>query len=271
MIQVGRAAREVALFCSDMHLGDHDAPTAALFLESLATHARAATHLFLLGDLFEAWVGDDQPDAVAQALVEALAALADRGVQVFALRGNRDFLLDVAFPDDAAQRPARRFSERSGATLLEDPSMVELFGERVLIAHGDALCIDDADYQRARAVARDPAWQRDFLRRPLDERLGIAADLRGESRRLQAARAMGGAAPGEVAQRAVDAALRAAGARTIVHGHTHRPGCHRWTLDGAQALRWVLPDWCAAAPARGGFLRVDPGGWTSIGLPAQPG
>ena len=194
MIEVGRTAREVALFCSDMHLGDHDPRTAALFLDRLDAQARTASHLFLLGDLFEAWVGDDQPDTVSQALLGRLAALAAAGTRVYAMRGNRDFLLDVAFPPEAATRPARSFGERSGATLIDDPCTVTLFGEPVLLAHGDALCVDDVDYQRARALARSDGWQRDFLARPLDERLRIARELRGESRRVQAARAMGDAA-----------------------------------------------------------------------------
>jgi len=269
VIEVGRTAREVALFCSDMHLGDHDARTAAHFLERLDAQARTASHLFLLGDLFEAWVGDDQPDAVAQALLERLAALAAAGTRVYAMRGNRDFLLDVAFPPEAATRPVRSFGERSGATLIDDPCTVTLFGEPVLLAHGDALCVDDVDYQRARALARSDGWQRDFLARPLDERLRIAGELRGESRRVQAARAMGDADPGDVAPEAVEAAMRNAGVLRLVHGHTHRPACHRWTLDGAPARRWVLPDWHAGSdgPSRGGFLRVDASGWSTIGWP----
>ena len=269
MIEVGRTAREVALFCSDMHLGDHDPRTAALFLDRLDAQARTASHLFLLGDLFEAWVGDDQPDTVSQALLGRLAALAAAGTRVYAMRGNRDFLLDVAFPPEAATRPARSFGERSGATLIDDPCTVTLFGEPVLLAHGDALCVDDVDYQRARALARSDGWQRDFLARPLDERLRIARELRGESRRVQAARAMGDADPGDVAPEAVEAAMRSAGVRTMVHGHTHRPACHRWAFDGAPARRWVLPDWHAGSdgPSRGGFLRGDASGWSSIGYP----
>ena len=277
MIEVGRAAHEVALFCSDMHLGDHDPRTAALFLAQLDAQARGTSHLFLLGDLFEAWVGDDQPDAVAQALLDRLASIGAGGARVYAMRGNRDFLLDVPFPADATTRPVRGFAARTGATLLDEPCTIALFGERVLLAHGDALCTDDVDYQRARAVARTDAWQRDFLRRPLDERLRIASELRGESRRVRAMRAtgamgtagaMGADDPGDVAQPAVDAALRAAGARTMVHGHTHRPGCHHWPLDGEPARRWVLSDWqaqTADVAARGGFLRVDAAGWAAVG------
>ncbi len=265
MIDVGQAAREVALLCSDMHLGDHDPATASFFLGELEAQARSATHLFLLGDLFEAWVGDDQPDTTAQQLIERLAALAAGGVRVHVMRGNRDFLLGVAFPAAPASAAPRPFHVRAGAAMLDDPCTVTLFGEPVLLAHGDAQCTDDPDYQRARALTRTRAWQHDFLARPLDERLRIAAELRGESRRVQAARAMGGAEPGDVNQQSVEAAMRAAGVRTIVHGHTHRPACHRWALDGAPARRWVLPDWHAGHAARGGFLRVDASGWSTTG------
>jgi len=266
MIEIGRSARDCALFCSDMHLGDHDPATAALFLERLAVHAREATHLFLLGDLVEAWVGDDQPDEAAAALVERLARLSAAGTRVLVMRGNRDFLLDVPFPPDAARRPDASFGARTGATLLEDPCTLRMFGAAVLLAHGDALCTDDQPYQRARAEVRSARWQAGFLRRPLAERLRIAHELRAESRRSQAARTMmGDADPGDVNPHAVDAALRAAGAHTMIHGHTHRPACHRWQLDGAPACRWVLPDWHAGDPCRGGFLRVDAAGWSRIG------
>lgn len=249
-----------ALFASDMHLAGHDPATVTAFIEALNRHGTGATHLFLLGDLFDLWVGDDNHDAVADALGGCLERLADGGREVWLMRGNRDFLIDTGTPT---------FSERHHARLLPDPCLIELFGERVLLAHGDALCIDDLDYQRARALARSDGWQRDFLARPLDERLRIAGELRGESRRVQAARAMGDTDPGDVTPEAVDAAMRSAGVRTMVHGHTHRPACHRWALDGAPALRWVLPDWHAGSDgsSRGGFLRVDVSGWSPIGYP----
>lgn len=267
MIEVGRAARDVALFCADMHLGDHDPRTARLFLEQFDAQARGASHVFLLGDLFEAWVGDDQPDAAAQDLIARLAALSAAGKRLWVMRGNRDFLLDVPFPADAPRRPSASFTERTGAAMLDDPCTTTLFGEPVLLAHGDALCTDDTAYQRARAMARGDAWQRDFLRRPLAERLRIASELRGESRRVQSERAMGDANPGDVNDDAVDAAMRAAGVRTLIHGHTHRPDCHRWQLAGAPARRWVLPDWHAGddgGTTRGGFLRVDASGWSTV-------
>lgn len=265
---------DVALFASDMHLGDHDPGTATLFLEALQSAGSTATHVFLLGDLFEAWVGDDQPDIVARAALALFGRLTATGCRIFAMRGNRDFLLNL---------PDGRFSALTGAVMLDDPCAVTLFDEPVVLAHGDALCIDDADYQRVRALVRGEAWQNEFLARPLDERLAIALALRAESegararrereseREFDSARAKGESSgspvstladiAGNVNRGAVDDALRAACAATIIHGHIHRPACHEWLLDGRRAWRWVLPDWDAGA-GRGAFLRVDAQGFS---------
>ncbi|MBW7923895.1 MAG: UDP-2,3-diacylglucosamine diphosphatase [Burkholderiaceae bacterium] len=175
MIEIGRNPADVALFASDMHLGEHDEATATQFLAAFDRAAAAATHVFLLGDLFEAWAGDDQPDAVASAFIARLAALARQGVALFVVRGNRDFLLDVPLPGASA---VASFSQRSGAALLDDPSLLRLFGRRVLIAHGDALCTGDLDYQRA----RDRAQPR------LASRLPRASARRADGHRAPAAR-----------------------------------------------------------------------------------
>lgn len=274
MIRVGDAPGQAALFGSDMHLGEHDPATAALFLDTLARHAAGTSHLFLLGDLFEAWVGDDQPDAQAATLIGRLATLAAGGVHVFVMRGNRDFLLDVPLPAEGGSGAALRFSSRASVTMLDDPTTITLYGRKVVLAHGDAQCTDDTAYQKARALARSPRWQHDFLRRPLAERLQTGRALRDESRRVQALRAMDGGDPHDVVAAAIDETMRDAGVSTMIHGHTHRPACHRWTLDGEPATRWVLPDWHAAGNeneeehdvARGGFLRVDAAGWATIPL-----
>ena len=252
---------DVALFASDTHLGDHDPATAGFFLEALAGASAGATHLFLLGDVFEAWVGDDQPDDAAARAIEALARISARGCRVLAMRGNRDFLL--------GRGPAASFEARSGATLIGDPSVIDLFGEPVLLMHGDSLCTDDVGYQRFRALAQTEAWQAQVLAKPLAERLAMARAMRAESERSKAALAGEAGYLMDANAAAVDGALRAAGARTMVHGHTHRPACHRWQLDGAPATRWVLPDWDAAA-RRGGFLRADARGFSRVGdWPAQ--
>ncbi|MDT3677252.1 MAG: UDP-2,3-diacylglucosamine diphosphatase [Burkholderiaceae bacterium] len=264
MIEIGRNPADVALFASDMHLGEHDAATAAQFLAAFNRAAGPATHVFLLGDLFEAWAGDDQPDTVASDFIECLRRLVARGTAVFVVRGNRDFLLDVPL---RGTTNAPSFSQRSGATLLDDPSVLRLFGRTVLLAHGDALCTGDVEYQRARAIVRSRDWQADFLARPLDERMAIARQLRDASRSVQAARALEGGVPGDVDEAAVVAALRDADAQTLVHGHTHRPALHHHEVDGTMRERWVLSDWHAGhddEPARGAFLRVDRDGWRTL-------
>lgn len=240
-----------ALFASDMHLGEHDPATADLFLERLHAQAPGATHLFLLGDLFEAWVGDDWTDAVCQRTIDALAGLARSGCRIHVMRGNRDFLLDVPLPSSPA-RACAGFAARTGATMLPDPCVISLFGEPALLAHGDALCTDDGDYQRFRELTRDPEWQRAFLDKPLGERIAIAQDLRARSELSKTAKAdyiM------DVNAGAVDSAMRAAGVRLLIHGHTHRPARHAVALDGVPAMRIVLPDW-DAAQGRGGMLVV---------------
>jgi len=232
---------DVALFASDMHLGDHDPDTAAQFFQAMDEHTASITHLFLLGDIFEAWVGDDQPDRVAAQLGERLQRLSQRGVRVALMRGNRDFLLGSA--------PAgQSWPERHGAHLLDDPTVIQLFGRPVLLSHGDAWCTDDQAYQRFRAEVRTPVWQQTFLARPLAERLAIAREMRAQSERNKHNQDIG-----DVTPEAVREALQSAGVRHVIHGHTHRPG--RYALgDGVE--RWVLPDWLAAQ-GRGGMLRVD--------------
>ena len=271
-------ARDAALFASDMHLGDHDPDTAAQFLASLDAQAASITHLFLLGDIFEAWVGDDQPDSVAALLAERLRALSGRGVRVALMRGNRDFLLGVA------ARGLESWPARAGALMLDEPSTVDLFGTPVLLAHGDAWCTDDLRYQQFRAQVRSPEWQQAFLAKPLAERLAIARAMREQSERNKLDGDIG-----DVNEHAVWSVLDSAGVRCVIHGHTHRPGRYRVAADrsvGADrapedshrldwspaersradspadqpAERWVLPDWLAAN-ARGGWLRVDAEGF----------
>ncbi len=245
----------VALFASDMHLGDHDPDTAAQFLSSLDTQLRAHrfTHLFLLGDIFEAWVGDDQPDSIAAALGQALVRLSADGLHVMLMRGNRDFLLGVERED------LEPWPQAHGALLLDEPTVIDLFGERVLLSHGDAWCTDDHAYQRFRAEVRSIDWQTAFLAKPLAERLGIARAMREQSERNKLMQSIS-----DVTDSAASQALRASGATRIIHGHTHRPGVYALgsaALAGQPpAQRWVLPDWLSQA-GRGGFLRVDHTGW----------
>jgi UDP-2,3-diacylglucosamine hydrolase len=204
----------------------------------------------LLGDVFEAWVGDDQPDQSVLLLGTRLLALSERGIRVFMMRGNRDFLMGSRSPGWPKDR---------GAQLLEDAVCISLFGTPVLITHGDSLCTDDVDYQQFRAQVRSPQWQAEFLCRPLAERLHLARHMREQSEINKAVRAQA-SLPMDVNAAAVRALARDGSVRHLIHGHTHRPAHHE--VDGLS--RWVLPDWHADG-GRGGFLRVDARGWQMIG------
>ena len=216
------------LFISDLHL-DAAAPDAAEhFVGFLAGPAHAADALYVLGDLFEAWIGDDDDDAWRAQICGSLRALCDAGVACHVMHGNRDFLLQ------------RGFEARTGCRLLADPTVIELDGERLLLTHGDTLCTDDVAYQRLRAVVRRRSWQRRFLSLPLAARRELAGAARAGSRRH-----MTRVAPTimDVNSEAVLRAMRATGVRTLIHGHTHRPGVHEFVLDGAGARRIVLGAW----------------------------
>jgi UDP-2,3-diacylglucosamine hydrolase len=229
------------LFISDLHLDPVRPAITALFLDFLAGEARRAEALYILGDLFEAWIGDDDPDPHHARVAEGLAALAEGGTPVRFLVGNRDFLL------------GKDFARRAGMELLVEPLRMELHGVPTLILHGDVLCTDDADYQAFRTMVRNAEWQRDFLGRPLAERRVLAGQARAESRRRGAAKQ-----PEimDVNTVAAEAAFRAQGVRRLIHGHTHRPAIHRLQVDGRTCERIVLGDWYE----QGSLLRVDDSG-----------
>ena len=259
LLQIARD--EPVLFASDLHLSVQAQATLDDALEQIARHAREAAHLFLLGDLFEMWVGDDGADAIAARFASVLTSVAKAGTRVWMMRGNRDFLLDVPVPgfDGGA------FSQRCGATLLTDPFSVSLHGEATLLAHGDALCTDDLVYQQWRETCRNPAWQRGLLARSLAERLVIGRHARESSEAGK--REMAGALM-DVNQVAVDAAMDTAGASLLIHGHTHRPGLHRWQHGAQSRTRVVLTDWDASAD-RGQLLRWENGVPQPISRPAR--
>jgi UDP-2,3-diacylglucosamine hydrolase len=216
------------LFISDLHLDGREAVSIELFRKFLTGEARSAQSLYILGDLFEAWIGDDEDDPAVAPVVAALSALTAAGVDCAVMHGNRDFLLGP------------RFAAATGCRLLGDFERVAIEGEHVLLTHGDLLCTDDTRYLRLRAQLRDLEWQRDFLAKPLAERRAIAADLRKLSAAEIAAKddyIM------DVNRDAVRDTMRAHDVRLLVHGHTHRPGVHRFELDGAPAARIVLGAW----------------------------
>jgi len=226
------------LFISDLHLDASRPHITRLFVDFVRDDAVHAKALYILGDLFEAWIGDDAEDETGAQVADALAELHGRGVPCFYIHGNRDFLLGDAW------------ARRARVTLLPDPSVIEIEGERVLLMHGDTLCTDDAPYQAFRAQSRIASWQRAFLSRPIAERQAFAAQARAESQRYTRA---AGDAITDVNASAVLAALRAAKVRRLIHGHTHRPAMHRIDIDGTHAERIVLGDWYE----QGSALRVD--------------
>ena len=217
-----------ALFISDLHIDASRPAITEQFLTFLATDARHAEVLYILGDLFESWVGDDAADAAQTAAIAGISALTSHGVPCFVMHGNRDFLL------------ATQFCRMSGAELLPDPLIVTLYGEPVLVMHGDALCTDDRAYQRLRATVREPDWQRQFLALSIASRRALAGAARVGSQAHTAAIEY---AITDVNADSVAAALRNAGTTTLLHGHTHRPAIHALQVDGRPCTRIVLGDW----------------------------
>lgn len=233
------------LFVSDLHLDASEPAAGVQFRQFLAGTARGAEALYILGDLFETWIGDDDDEPYRAGICAALAELTGAGVPCYVMHGNRDFLL------------GRGFEQRTGAFLIGDPLIVELSGEPVLLTHGDALCTADHAYQRLRALVRAPRWQRRFLALPLSTRRALAARARSGSRRHMASISD---YITDVDDAAVLAAMRACGVRSLVHGHTHRPAVHALTLDGERARRIVLGAWheagsCLAWDADGPQLK----------------
>jgi len=215
------------LFVSDLHLSPRSPGATALFLAFLAGRARQAEALYILGDLFEAWIGDDDSgDPFHADIVAALRAAADSGLTIGLLHGNRDFLLG---PD---------FAAAAGVCLLADPTVLSTAAWQFVLSHGDALCLDDAAYMAFRAQVRNPDWQAALLARPLAERRLLAAQLRAASEASQCA-----AGFTDLQAAALDDFLRAHGYATFIHGHTHRPARHDHIVDGIHVERWVLADW----------------------------
>ena len=219
-------------FISDLHLSPQAPGATRIFLDFLGGPARAAEQLFILGDLFDVWPGDDcldeAPNGFSSMIVEGLRALTDAGVSLSVMHGNRDFLL------------GDEFARRSGARLLSDPYVLSLPSGQFVLSHGDQLCTDDDDYRAFRRQVRDPAWRVDFLSKPLSERQAIAGALRQQSEKVKR----------EKPQRLMDLNpadtddfLRQHGYATFIHGHTHRPATHDHLVDGIHVERWVLADW----------------------------
>lgn len=231
------------LFISDLHLSGERPAINRRFFAFLREQAPRAAVLYVLGDLFEYWIGDEELDAadgdpLARKVAEAFGALSRGGVGVRLMHGNRDFLI------------GKRFCEVSGARLLQDPAVEKIGGARTLLMHGDTLCTGDLDYLAWRKVARSRDWQREFLAKSLPERRKALQAMREKSKEVV------GAKPAEIMDvndGAVREALREHSLTRLVHGHTHRPARHTLEVDGRLCERWVLPDWYE----RGGYLAID--------------
>jgi UDP-2,3-diacylglucosamine hydrolase len=236
-----------ALFISDLHLAPERPELIAAFHALARGRARDAAALYVIGDLFDAWLGDDQvKEPLAAGVASALAALSASGTRVYLQRGNRDFLL------------GERFAKAAGATLLPDAIVHDLHGIPTLIMHGDQLCTDDLDYQRFRAYWQDPVHRRRLLALPYFARRAIAALFRAGSRRATASK------PEQIMDvnaHAVAAALREHHVARLIHGHTHRPARHELSVDGRACERYVLADWYN----KGSYLEV-----AAVGITPRP-
>ena len=226
------------LFIADLHLHTEEPAITAGFLHFLDGVAREADALYILGDLFEAWIGDDDPNPLHQRVAAAIRALVDSGVPCYFIHGNRDFLL------------GKRFARESGMQLLPQEKMLNLYGRNVLIMHGDTLCTDDAGYQAFRAKVHQPWLQTLFLALPLFIRHRVAAKMRAGSRAANSSKSL---AIMDVNQQAVIEAMEKHRVQWLIHGHTHRPAVHQLTANDAPAWRAVLGAW----HSEGSMIRVS--------------
>lgn len=238
-----------SLFISDLHLAPERPRIVEQFFGFLAGPARHADAVYVLGDLFEHWLGDDNAeDPLNRSVSQGFAELAAAGTAVYLMHGNRDLLV------------GQEFARRAGAGLLEDPTSVDLYGTPTLLMHGDTLCTDDVEYLKFRAYARDPQNQVRFLGQPLAARRAEMEALRVRNVNAKLGKT---AQIMDVNSAAVEEALRRAGYPRLIHGHTHRPARHLHTVDGHVCERWVLGDWYE----NGSCLRCDASGCSVMALP----
>lgn len=234
------------LFISDLHLSAERPQITRLFFDFLRRTAPRASRLYILGDLFDAWAGDDDLDEpLNREVVAALRAVGQSGVELYLMHGNRDFLF------------GNKFAGACGAKLLPDPTLIELFGRPTLLMHGDLLCTDDIAYQNFRAKVRHPLVQALFRMQPLTLRKRIVSKLRSTS---ESAKSGKSEVIMDVSPETVERVLREHGYPRLIHGHTHRPAQHVHYVDGRQCERWVLSDWYES----GSYLKCDTEGCRSV-------
>jgi UDP-2,3-diacylglucosamine hydrolase len=227
-----------SLFISDLHLGHHSPEIVSGFFHFLRAQAVNAERLYILGDFFDAWIGDDDDDELVYEIKKRLHEYA-RSHEVFFLHGNRDFLI------------GKQFAQDTGITLLPESHLIDVDGRKTLIMHGDTLCTQDVEYLKFRAMVRNPAWQQQVLSLPLPQRRQMAADLRQKSKSLNVMKAEDIL---DVTPEEVENVMRTADVDLLIHGHTHRPNHHLLQVNEAPAERWVLGDWSNAS---GWYLQAE--------------
>ena len=238
-----------SLFISDLHLSQDHPLSTELFLHFVAHVSPAAEALYILGDLFEYWAGDDDlNDAYHLRITTALRGLDERGTRIYIMHGNRDFLMD------------EELGSACNATLLEDPTLLDLYGTPTLLTHGDALCTDDTEYQNFRKQVRNDDWQNRFLSQPLAQRKSQIEQMRSQSETQKSGKQLDLM---DVNAKAVEELLRRHGYPRVIHGHTHRPAKHLHQVDGHSCERWVLGDWDSGKAAT---LRCDAHGLKWVNL-----
>lgn len=226
------------LFVSDLHLEADRPDIGKQFLQFLDTDAKEADDLYILGDLFEAWVGDDDPNTHYFTIKRAIRKLVDGGIPVYFMHGNRDFMIGNGFANE------------TGVKILDDPHEVSMYGQKTLLSHGDVLCTDDVQYQRVRKMVRDPDWQANMRAKPLKERLRIAQEARRQSLEQtinQSLEIM------DVNHDEVVRVMKKHKVDVLLHGHTHRPAVHDVQIGNRKAKRIVLGDWYT----QGSMVRWD--------------
>lgn len=240
-------------FIADLHLAEERPQASGRFFHFLDTVAAGCDALYILGDLFEYWVGDDDLESpLASQAARKIRSLAESGTPVYFMHGNRDFLL------------AQRYASLCGMTLLEDPASIALYGTPTLLTHGDTLCTDDQSYQRFRKIIRHPLIRKTLLALPLKLRHSLAGAARSGSEQAKTGKSYDIM---DVNQEAVIAMLRQSGSTRMIHGHTHKPARHEFIHQGAACERWVLPDWYG----EGGYLACTPDGCELLSAPLPSG
>ncbi|MES2625715.1 MAG: UDP-2,3-diacylglucosamine diphosphatase [Pseudomonadota bacterium] len=249
---IPKSRSDTILLISDLHLQATRPDLTQAFFAFLITRACHASALFILGDFFNVWIGDDDDDALCGEVSNALRQLADTGTAIYLLHGNRDFLL------------GHEYAAACGATLLQEPFLLEHMDRSYVLLHGDILCTQDTDYQKFRAIVRDPEWQQQFLARPLLDRRAFAEQARKQSV------GMSGNKPADimdVTQSAVEQLLREQQVPTMIHGHTHRPAIHKFTSDDKMLERVVIGDW----DKYGWYVELDAAGAHQFRFSLQTG